>query len=165
MAKNAPTLTKGNRLKIAKFAAANPDISVDSIADKYKCTPGQVRYAITQGGKGRLQRKSTKTTRRLQARMIKDKQDSKVIFEEQLHFALAQLEADDNIDPVQRTLALERLVRTKKVQTEHEMQLHLKGLDWKVFIEVVKMFKPDAYEKDIIRIFNEAKERCKISQD
>lgn len=165
MAKYKPTLTKETRLKIAKYAAQNPDISADSIADKFRCSIGQARYAIYRGRQGQLKRRSTKGTRNIQAKMLREKMDSNKIFEKQIHFALAQLESDDKLDAVQRTLALERLVRAEKVKTEHEMQLHLKGLDWKTFVEVVKMFKPDAFEKDIIRIFNEAKERCKVSQD
>lgn len=163
--KTATTLTKGTRLAIAKFAASNPDISVAAIADMYDCTVHQVRYAIGKGKEGRLQKKSTSTTRTIKAKLIENDKSEKEIFDQQKKYALAQLAADDKMSPDGRVTILYKLTRTEKLKTDHEMQLHLRGLDWQTFVETVKMLKPDASEKEIIRIYNEAKERCKVTAD
>jgi hypothetical protein len=58
---------------------------------------------------------------------------------------------------------LEKIARAQKIQNEYEMQVHLKGIDWKIYCETVRRFKPDATEKEIIKIFNELKELCRIN--
>jgi len=165
MAKKSNHLTKGTQRKIWEMKRKNPDVSVNAIADHFGCTINQVRWAIRSVNEGKGHR-PTNRTRAAKAEEIKKEKNLTDLINSQIQYAFAQLEANLQIDPMQRASMLGTLVRANKQAIEAEMQVHLKGMDWATFTEAIRMFQPDATDKDIIKIFNEAKIRCQInSQD
>jgi len=158
------TLSINRQKKVANYKIANPDLSVEMIAEKFNCTPAQVRYAFHKMRKNRF-RKTTPKIRRAQAEDIKQTIEASKLFDEQIHLALAELQVEKGLGVMERVSALEKISRARRNQFDLEMQLHLKGLDWKIFCEAIRMFKPDVSDKEIIKIFNEAKALCQISAD
>lgn len=156
-------LTK--RKEIANYRVKNPDLPIDKLAEYFNCTIFQARYAVQKARNGTLSKKSTGKGRAIQAKLLMKNETTTKLFDGQLHYALAQMEATDTLDAMGRVSMLEKIARAQKAFNEYEMQVHLKGIDMKAYIETIRMFKPDASKKEILKIFNEAKERCKISQD
>ena len=138
-------------------------ISHDELAKQFKCTKVQVRYALRIAAEGKLGKKRTQASQARQAETIMNKTDKTAILDNQLHFALAQLEADKKLGPVERVNALEKVVRTQKTMDEHALQLHIKGLNWEVLSSIVRRFQPDADQKEILKIFREEEAKCRIN--
>ena len=163
--KKTPMLPLTKRKEIANYRVKNPDLPIDKLADYFDCTIHQARYAVNKAKHGTLGKKITSKAKAITAKLLMETDGVTKLFEGQLHYALAQMKATDTLDAMARVSMLEKIARAQKAYTEHEMQVHLKGIDMKAYIETIRMFKPDASQKEILKIFNEAKERCKVSQD
>ena len=160
--KGRAQLTKGTQIKIYEMRAKNPDLSLKTIAEHFHASYNQVRYAIKAVGSGKKHRSTTRT-RSAKALVIKEKSNTTDLINSQIHFSLAQMEANEKLEPNIRAVMLGTLARAIKQTTETEMQVHLKGMDWATFTFAIRMFNPAATDKDIIKIFNEAKELCRIN--
>lgn len=160
----APTLTLNMMKNIALYKAQNPDISAAAVAKHFNVTIHQVNYAVRQTKAGKIVMKKTSKVKTAQA-LFKMKDDGyNKLFEEQTHYILAQLSVDEHLDHFKRVTVLEKIAKARKIQTEQEMQVHLKGMDWDIYAMTIRRFMPNASDKEIIRLFNEIKDRVNVEK-
>ena len=63
---------------------------------------------------------------------------------------------NEDLDSATRTKLLEKLAKIQKDMQKTELQNHLKSLDAKIVTKLVRRFKPDADDDEVIKIYKEA---------
>lgn len=151
--------------KIAKYRLDNPKIPVSIIANKFKCTPTQVNYAVTKYNAGELKeiapqhaRKESTRLKKIKYEVEKGIKDVNQIFEEQRALVLQQLDATDN-----KISAMERMDILIKWQ-KSGLQSHLRSVDAELIVFLIQHLKPGTSENEAITILNEVKEKWKNIQ-
>lgn len=158
----APQLKRQTRIKIGEYKEKNPDVNMREIADLFNCTYDQARTAIEKYFDGSLIKKRKKTEPAVEIDLNKEPTE---IFEKQYRTALVQLDNNKDLPADQRVFLLEKLTKVQKSIQSVKLQNHIKKTDADIIAIIIRKFKPDASNEDIIMIYEEALATWKNSQD
>ena len=154
-------MSKANKLtiikqqQIATYKHKNPKISMSAIAEQFNVTVDQVNYAVQKSKKGELKLGRIRTKKINLDEIKSDENLLKVNYEK----ALKHLNSVDNIAVDDRINLLDKLANTSKTIQQMELQNHLKRLDANVIASIIRRFRPDATDDDIIKIYSEELEK------
>jgi len=154
-------LTLQKRQRIGRWKEKFPNASYHEVANEFNCTYEQARRAALDYKAGKLHR--TKSRQKpADVAAIMNTQDMDALLEKQYHLALAQLEADKKISVEERVKLLDDLFSMRKTLQQLKLESFIKRADAGVIKIIVKMFKPDATDDEVIKIYLEATETWKI---
>lgn len=158
-------LTPDQQLKIAEYHAANPDIKPKKLAGIFTCTVDQARYALKKAANGELGKYKTKRKTKVQTAINADtdKRDSAEIFDKQIKFAALQLEKNEELSASSRIDIIDKASRAQQRVEGMILNKAIHGMDFAILTEIVRKYEPDASRTDIVRIFREAEQTCKIN--
>lgn len=158
--RKAPPLILSRRQAIGRYKDKFPNASYGEIADHFNCTVDQARSAIKGWQSGELKR-SRPRVKAKSVEVAKEK-DADSLLDSQFHHSIAQLEADIKTPASERIAMLEKLTVIRKTLQQVSLQTHIKKADAIVFAAVVRRFKPDASDEDIIKIYHEIVAELKL---
>lgn len=158
----ANPLSKNQKMKIGKYADNNPNANMVDISKEFKCTYNQVLYALKLYRAGRLHTNKPKTRKKNVDVIITDRSPEKII-ENQFHRSLGELEADLQLSVNDRVVMLDKLVTMRKTLQQINLENHIKKTDAGIIAIIVRKFKPDASDDDVIKIYKEALELWKMN--
>lgn len=157
-----PTLSDSKKLKIGKYAEANPEASKKEIQLKFGCTYNQVIYAIKAFQSGKLHRKPLAMKESRKAHAMMDKFSAEELILKQFHLAAASLNCDETMNTDERVAALDKLVNMQKKYKSMDLQSHMNRLDSDILLIIIRRFMPDASDDDALKIYKEALETWKL---
>ncbi len=157
----APSLLKSRKLKIGKYAEANPSKTHAEIAAEFSITDAQARRAIEQYNNGELDRKRT---REPIAKIKKTMETMSLteIINDQLHYGAAALFNANYLSADEKIASLKNLVITRNMVAKQELSEHMKGIDAGFVCFLYRRYKDmNLTDSQIIALFHEDLERWK----
>lgn len=159
----SPQQSIAKQRRIGKWKEANPNATYSEVANEFNCTYEQARYAHQKFIKGLLDRKSPREkTQKLED--IMSNFTAEELFEKEYHKSMASLAADKNLTASERINQLDKLITVQKKMQQISLTGHMKRADSEVVASIIRRFKPDATDQDVLLIYKEEFEKCKISQ-
>lgn len=157
----APSLTIQLQRRIGAWSEKNPAVSVTKVASSFNVTVAQARYAIEQYRLGALGTKPTKPKQADVSAVVENRTEIEIM-EQTAKLLLASLSVDKNLTINDRVKMLSDL--SSVIKTTHNLSLtnHIRKADALVIASIIRRFKPDASDNDIIRIYAEEVEKCKL---
>lgn len=147
--------------QIAAWKSVHPELSHEQLAEIFECTPAQARYALQKYAELGEMAMATKKGKKVLSSLIKDYVDEDEILDKQIKEILSQLEVETNIAVSTRLQHIKDVLIIKEKAQKLKLEKHLRGIDSDIVAEIIKKFMPDATNEDIIKIFNEAKEKVR----
>lgn len=147
-------LPLSTRQAIAKFWSNNPSYTAAEVAAANNCTVAQARYLKQLDDVDALKKPIRKKGRRVVLRAMVDS-DTDELLRKQLKYALAQLEADENINVLERVALVEKCSTIRKITQQTELAGHLKRTDASIIAAIIRRFEPDASDEQVITIYRE----------
>lgn len=152
----ANKLSIQKQIQIAKYKLQNPKIPVTAIAEQFNITYDQAINAIAKNKRGELKIGRVRTP----------KVDYKIdpnenLLKKNYDKALASLDQSTHLDVLERISAIDKLTTISKTIQSMELQNHLKRLDADVIACIVRRFKPDATNEEIIKMYHEELEKLR----
>lgn len=151
----ANKLSIQKQIQIAKHKLKYPNQSMSAIAEQYNVTLDQVNYAIQKSKRGELKLGKIRSKKINLDEIVTEENLLKTNYEK----ALKHLNTVDNIAVDDRINLLDKLANTSKTIQQMELQNHLKRLDANIIASIIRRFKPDATDDDIIKIYSEELEK------
>lgn len=151
----ANKLSIQKQIQIAKHKLKYPNQSMSAIAEQYNVTLDQVNYAIQKSRRGELKLGKIRSKKINLDEIVTEENLLKTNYEK----ALKHLNSVDNIAVDDRINLLDKLANTSKTIQQMELQNHLKRLDANIIASIIRRFKPDATDDDIIKIYSEELEK------
>lgn len=158
--KRARALPKSTKIRIGKFYAKNQDFTFDELAVRFQCTYQQARRAAHEYASGALNGPKYRTRRAVQALALQKPAED--VLQEQYHVCAAQLAAQTDIPLSERVSLMDRLVSVKKQLQNMRLQSHMRRADASVIMVMVRRFKPEWTEDQIIAFYSECREEAAI---
>lgn len=154
--------------EIALYKALHPKTTYAFLEQKFSVPMHVVRYAIQKYAEFSLQAelmKSTKKGRIIQSEFVADNIDQIAILKKQLNFCLAMLENENKLALASRIDLLYKAMRIRVHIQQIELESHLKRTDALLIAAIIRRFKSNATDEEIIKIYNEEIEKIKINSD
>jgi len=158
----ANPLSRNQRMKIGKYADNNPNATMVDITKEFKCTYNQVVFSLKLYRAGKLHINKPKN-RKKNVEVIITERPPEDIISNQFHRSLAELEADQQINVSDRIIMLDKLISMRKTLQQINLENHIKKTDAGIIANIIRKFKPDAGDDDIIKIYKEAVELWKMA--
>lgn len=155
----APPLSVATRKSIYQYHKARPDIKISEIAELYRCTYAQANKAAKYGNIppkiNSRNRNANVTINSILDRIECDPNYASKLLQNQINYAFAQLEFEQDKLPVSE--------RVKLIGELRKMMLmqHLRGVDMDVILAIFRHYEPDKKEQDYIMKLEEIKEEVK----
>lgn len=140
--------------QIAAWKSTHPEISVKDLAEVFDITPFQVRYSLQKYSDFSLMQ-NTKKGRQLVSNLISDVIDEESVIKSQMNTILSTLESDMDMAVSSRLNLMNQYLTLRTKVTNLTLQKHLKGIDAELVARIIRRFKPNATDEDVIKIFNE----------
>lgn len=156
-----PPLSRNKQLLIGKYHEANPEASKKEIQLHFGCTYNQVIHAINNFLSGKLHRKPVVMQQSKRAEARQKKFTPEQMLENQFHLAIASLDIDTKLQTDERIALLEKLVNMRKRFQSMQLESHIKRTDAALLAIIVRKFKPEATDDDVVKIYKEALELWK----
>jgi|GEM_PF-6552108 len=144
------------QLEVGIFASEHPELSRPDIGKKFNCTAEQVRYAQKQYEAGKLQ--ASERDEIPVGRVV----DPLVSFEKVLRRAVGMLAADEKLTAGQYIPLAERVAQMLRAWQSMNLVGHLKTVDAEIIASIIRRFMPEAREAEIVRIYQEEKNRIGV---
>ena len=140
--------------------------NIAAIAREYNVTYDQAYNAIKgrtkkEYGRGESQKRKNRPT---DSKVDQDHTDIFTLFEREQKATLLQLSSDRKISADERAKILNQVSSAVSAMQRIELERHMKRVDARVVVRLVRMFKPDATEMDVIKAYNEATELVKVEE-
>lgn len=160
MLKKAANIAKSTKISIGRYKERNPSASIREVADKFNVTYDQARNAIQNWKLGKLK----VTPARQKRKKIQEAKEmpTDYLLEKQYKTLLAQLDSDDKMPADARAQMLDKLFSMRKTLQQVKLESHLKKTDAQVFSALVRKFKPQASDEDVIAVYREVVESLKL---
>lgn len=133
---------------------AGRDVTYASIARKYNCTIDQARSYAAKYKRGAYAGRQTRVRRNPAG-------ESSTTIEELIRITIDELGVTD-LDPLERSKAIERLVRSMHSAQQISLQGHMRSTDAMLVRAIVRRYEPDATDEDVIRIIREERENATL---
>ena len=159
----ATALTRQKKERIGKYKEKYPTANYYEIAQKFKCTYDQASKACKDYRNGYLFREKTET-KPADIQTVIDTMTADELLEKQYHTAVAQLEVEKNISIESRVRLLDSLFSMRKILQQLKLESFIKRADAGIIKNIIKRFKPDATDDEVIKIYLEEYERWKIEK-
>ena len=156
----APQMPISKRQKIGKYKEKFPNATANEIAAEFNVTTNQVRSAVKAYQAGDLRRTKPRPKKVSIEKAMETPADK--LLENQYHVAAAQLETETNIPADERIGLLKDLFAMRKLLQQVRLESHIKRVDAVVFAALVRKFKPEAVDEDIISIYHELINELKL---
>jgi len=153
-------IRKSVQVQIAKYKEKHPTTSVRLIAIHFKCTIAQANYAIKQYKRG-LIGNTTSRINEIKINDIKAKLDGKStadILRDLVYNLTILIEADEKITLREKINLTKDLVTTTKSLQSTDLITQIKNPDIERLKIMIRIIKPDASDKFIIELWNQANE-------
>jgi hypothetical protein len=154
-------LSRNKQLLIGKYHEANPEASKKEIQLHFVVTYNQVIHAIKNFESGKLHRKPVALQQSRKAETRQRKYTAEEMLENQFHLAVAGLDVDTKMQTDTRITLLEKLVNMRKRFQSMQLESHIKRTDAALIALIVRKFKPEATDDDVVKIYKEALELWK----
>lgn len=161
MAKSLPLSDDQKRL-IISYAQQNPHVKKSDVCRHFNITRNQYEFALKKYNEGMLYK--TKPRKRVRRKPIEDlvqESSPEELLNKEFAVAVAQLHTDVQLDAGQRIDMLSKLVSTRQTMQRISLQAHIKRADAELFGILVRIFKPDATDEEVIRYYTQAYEEYK----
>lgn len=152
---------KEKRVQIAVWKTTHPSWSIDKIAKKFGVGQHHVDYAFKKYSQDSELANTTRKGKAIKADILKDGIDETEAMKSQQKLILATLENDKNIPVQTRTQLLYTLTRIRMYLQRVELSAHLKKSDADIIGAIVRRFKPDVTNDEIVKIYYEELEKWK----
>jgi len=154
--------SKNDMAAIAAFAAQNPAMSAPQIAAHFQIPVHQARYAIKKfAHEANISLRSAEG-RSAAARLLEPSTDEPDAIRKQIRLTLAELDANPKMSPASRAEILFQITRIRQHLQSTELQAHLKRADAQIIKAIIKRFKPDVTDDDVIAIYSEDIEKLRL---
>ncbi len=165
--RKAPKLTYNKRLALAEAHKKYPEMSVREIAQKHNVTPAQVRYAIKQHKEGTLGKPSVKQKNK-QAQALEQKKSElrrqvedgsiRASLSEMLIEVLARIQIDVDMPVKEQVTLIDKVTRAQKVLLETDISHKIRNPHAKVIVRMMRMLEPSLTKREIVEIWEQAKD-------
>ena len=170
MARKFTQISVGTRKAIAEAyeqkqtAGQTPNIA--EIARGFNVTYDQAYNGIKGRTKNDYSRSDSQTRKKrpTDGKVEQDNSDIFQLFEREQKATLLQLSNDRGISADERAKILNQVSSALSAMQRNELERHMKRVDARVVVRLVRMFKPDATEMDVIKAYNEAAELVKVEE-
>lgn len=159
--KKTPALSLSLRQRIAKYKERNPLAKISEVADQFNVTYDQARKAVADYKKGLLNRSKPRKKKSIDLSEAMETPADKIL-EIQYHTAAAQLEISSDLAVDERIAMLDKLFTMRKTLQQVRLENHIKRVDASVFSALVRKFKPDADDEEVIKYYREIIEELKL---
>lgn len=154
--------------EIAIYKALHPKTTYAFLEKKFSVPTYVVRYAIQKYAEYSVQAELMKATKK--GRIIKSQYEAEdidqiTILKKQLNYCLAHLENDNKLALASRVDLLYKAMRIRLHIQQVELESHLKRADALLIANIIRRFRPQATDDEIIKIYNEEIEKIKIESD
>lgn len=144
---------------LALYKVEYPDSSITEIAKKFRVKYHQARYAIDKYASDTEFLSMNKVSKIRASKLVAEHYDDIQLLEKQFKTCISQLEVDEKMVLPHRVEFLSKIMRIKVQLTRIELEKHLKRADASIIASIVKRFMPEATNDDIIKIYNEEKNK------
>lgn len=139
---------------IALYKANNRHMTHQGIADRFNVKEHQVRYAIKKYAEDANTIVGTKKGREIASRALAHFGKDVETLSHQVSLCIQQLETEE-IALSSRVELLAKIANIKAKLTDFELQKHLKRVDASLIQMLIRKFKPEADNEEVIKIYNE----------
>lgn len=147
--------TKEKMLQIAILKASHPELSTKELAKKFHTEAHKVRYALQVYGERAKLLGNTQLGNMAASRFIASAVDDVELLRGQLAYCLSQLETNPKMKIGPRIDHLYKAMRVRVYLQDVEIQSHIKSTDAELIAMIVRRFKPEATNDDIVKIYQE----------
>jgi hypothetical protein len=159
--RKAANLSYQKRRKIAEFKVKNPNMTFYHIAEVNNVTYDQARRAYLDYQAGKFTCAGSKGKKvAFDPEMTLESAD--LLLEKQYQNAVQALNAADNIDIETRVKLTETLFSMRKTLQQLKLESFIKRADAGIIAIIIRKFRPEANDDEILRIYLEAVEVWKI---
>ena len=145
--------------QIASWASIHPELTHEDLAEFFNVTAPQVRYSLRKFAELSDLAQNTKKGKQMLSGLVSDIIDENSILESQIHKILTELEVDQDMPASSRVELLQQVMNVKEKFQKTQLAAHLRKPDAKIVAAIIRRFLPGASDEDIIKIFNEEKEK------
>ncbi len=149
-----PTSTK---MAIGRWKERHPKTTFIELAERYHCSQSQAVRAVKDYQAGRLHTRPRNTPRKKISELVKTL-TSEQLLSEQFKYCVAALEADKDLNLLQRVSLLEKLTFMRKTLQQITLTDHMKAADANIVALIIRRYLPEASDDDVIKIYHEAKQ-------
>lgn len=144
--------------KIALWKASHPKCTLEELEKKFKVPTYVARYALQKFAElsevAELMT-ATKKGRSILSEFTADEIDQVNLLKKQLNYCLAEIENNKSLVLSSRIDLLYKAMRIRVHLQQVEIESHLKRADALLIARIVRRFKPDATDEDVIKIYTE----------
>lgn len=156
----SPALSLHKRQTIGKHKDKFPKATIADIAKQYNVSYNQAYKAVKDWQAGDLHRTRPRPKPLKLAESLKIPADT--LLETQYHTAVAGLNSNDKLAVDERVGLLDKLFAMRKTLQQVKLEGHIKRADAVVIAAIVRKFKPEASDEDVIAIYREIMTELKL---
>jgi hypothetical protein len=141
--------------RIAIYKSNNPELTYEQIAADFGVQTYQVRYAIEKYAESVKLGKNTKRGLHDQASIAKVDVDDVETLRSQLNMCLSEMQCNDKLALGARIDLLLKSTRIRRYIQTLELENHMKRADAELIANIIRRFRPDITNDEIIKIYTE----------
>lgn len=149
----AHKLPMSTQRAIARAKELNPGLTGTALAARYNCTLNQVYAALSRARSGELRERRGGRGRKKPART----DDPLGTFGELIADAITALKTDRKLGSVELVQMLDKVASILKTQQQLTLAGHLQRADAGFISALIRHFRPEATDDDVITIYHEVR--------